>query len=66
MRRSVPQRPLTSRRGINPTLLFFLLGLALLIVGLALPGLDTLALAGAFIVLVYGIVMAAWIFFREP
>ncbi len=66
MRRSVPRRPLTPRRGINPTLLFFLLGLVLLVAGLALPGLDTLALTGGFIVLAYIITFVIGIFFGEP
>lgn len=65
MRRSVPRRPLTPRRGINPTLLFFLLGLVLLVVGIALPGFDMLVLTGGFVVLTYVITFVLWALFGK-
>lgn len=55
-----------ARRGINPTVIFFCVGLLLLIVGLVLPGLTLLTLVGAGIVVVYLVVAAAWFWFGEP
>lgn len=52
-----------ARRGINPTLIFFLVGVALLVVGAALPGLTSLVLIGLFIVLTYAIAAIVWIMF---
>lgn len=49
------------RRGINPTFIFFLIGLALFFVGLALPPWRALAVIGGFIVLTYLVTAIVWI-----
>lgn len=48
------------RRGINPTFIFFLIGLGLFIAGLALPPWRELAVIGGFIVLTYVVTAIVW------
>lgn len=52
-----------TRRGVSPVFIFFLVGVALLAVGAALPGLTVVAFVGLFIVLTYVIVAVVWIAF---
>lgn len=52
-----------ARRGINPTFIFFLMGVASLIVGIVIPFLWPLALLGGFIVLVYLVTAIVWVCF---
>lgn len=61
MARAQWRKASNERRGVNPTLIFFLLGVALFFVGASLPSLWFLALAGGFIVLTYIITMIVWV-----
>ena len=53
------------RRGINPTFIFFLIGLVLFFVGLVLPPWRALVIIGGFIVLTYLVTVIVWICSRE-